>query len=581
MLGADRLANLPTALQSYILSNLAKVPRRPIKVNLDVANSLQTPLPSDLLAVAKSSNALAEATADALGDSVRVLNSSTAQPFDEWVTALGPFVKGVSFYNAKRAREKNLVGLSSKGPEYFDEIACEATKVFDALKKESVSLELLDVKSIPFSRCKAEKELETGLLGSLKQSGESLKELGLRATGACARAVSEAYLPALQVVELELKDFGDRGPLHSGKGESAESFMEMLRALDGHAGKAEKKATFSELRLLTLHEAPCTDRPESCAGLFDAVKTLKLRDAWSNLHNEDPIAKFISLFPNLECLHWKGAPTEKHLRMIHGACGGLQALHLSLCARYTHTGQSEVVDFDSSTLDYLFLACQGKLTSLAVKAKLTCEQLRILGENSPELEHLRMEIGRDNIEGLSLLVGSHCRKLRKLELWFVPDEVECLGEDGWRILGDAVKSASDELYEISIMVEDERYPMETATTAMVEVMTEIVKFLGDRARKVCFQVPMATSRHAVVAGSLGKMMRTCGAHAKNLEDLTVSYILTDVDYDFEDEEEEKEIFEQLLEEKKIMMDALPLLETTYFGYVDDFAEERLEELMEG
>lgn len=562
----------------------------PLEISLLGVKATSSPFPPHLLPLAQSSRALATSVAELLGDFATALtaNNTKTKLLPQWATALREHAKAVSAWDREAVYVESM-GSHTMFPHLSPEnVLKDNERLLSALGKAAIPLQVLDVSNVNLHKVeKAKEKIADDLRETLKAAEDSLRELAVPVSDIAAKAISQVALPGLETLELHFKDvLAYVASVDNDCASDMFGFADMLQAVEQQMGSDSK---IRELRLFSLLEAPFwnVNEPKYCPLLCNTVTSLQVMDSsWLYVKKpkeDDAIALFISLFPNLKRLQWNGDVTPKHLQTIMKGCPSLERLILNLrnlSGNFSEQGglSSGHGVRDKATIADIFAATQGKLCGLTLAGHMSVEQWNTLGECSPFLESVRTEIGRQTVGALVPLLGTQCRNIRRLCLSFTEDVEESLGAEGWATFASAVQSASAELREVILISVDEREPMELDLEEMLDAMVAVIESLGDRASEIRFHSPSGTTSYRVVVTAMIRLVRAAAQHARNVKHLSFALHVADAEYDWGgDEDIASQLWQELLDARKELRENTPLLRTLFLDGLDQEAEEYFDE----
>ena len=511
-----KLTAIPIEQQAYILGKLFTQPlscsKEPKEYTVERVTWCLKSFPDDLLHVAQASNTLANAVICTLGWRAKFLSFRRSIRLSEWIHLLAKHVKAFSL--------TGLDDLENCG-QCFGEVDCGCydyykilLKTLEALHTNDVALVALNLEELEKPKFERIEEIAGHMVRALRRSGSSLREIAVNVNRATALTMPRVTLPNLEVLQISSEYYEDIEQM-SVVPRTAKLFGDILQGIDGRI------CNLRDLRLLNMHEPPIFDR-QSCPTFFAEVKKLTLMCGKTSKHRE--IANYIANFRSIEMLCWfTGRICPEGMSTIIAGCPYLRALHLSLSDRDILPGEVDLGE-NSNKLKELFLSFQGKLSILDMTTNLPRPQIASLGENCQNLLSLEMEIDNENVGALSLLLGTHCRMLRKLCLRYSKGANDCLGRDGWHDYKEGICSASDELRELCLFIGVNGTIPESATDEMALAISNILSFLRDRADCIVFRVPINTQNPFVVLEVLWNTFRVAEIHCRSLETFCLDFV---------------------------------------------------------
>lgn len=569
MQGSTGIKDLPLVLREKIVTILVPDLRSPrVHPTLRHREHLHEDLPLELLAPAQSSPVILSAVASVLGPrsrfiTHRVSNARTA----DWVRALAPYVQAVSFHDPKFVNLRRTRAIRCCRP---DKVLREGLALIEAVSEPLVALRVLDLSHVPVHFDDLPKDKFYGaLITALRHNAITLRELSLPVSLVCARALEEVNLPALEVAEFDFRSHNMWEARHDNNPLTCD-LARMLRALQksGRDGKVVR-----DLRLVNMKnkvtELDGLSR-EFLRGLT-ALDVGTARDA-----KDESLIATLPSFPELRIVRWNLRLTEAGMQELVAACPLLEEIHANSDKLYvdkTHDAHNEH-DGDASKLPNVFEATRGKLRSITLRGNISASIIHALGDSSPLLEKLALDVRPTNVSALVPLLTSKCRKLQCLELRYVndPTSMEMLGTVGWRSLTAAVCGASDALRIVTVMNSRKIFSTESDIEGAVADMCEMLKRLGDRAEKIVFHVPVSISEYRVLIGATLRVMEAAKKWCGNLEYFKVD-LMSDNDYLWDSEEEAQTECARLRKERDKFWKSKESLHFLSLGSVETLSQE--------
>ena len=396
-----------------------------------------------------------------------------------------------------------------------------ALNTLEVLNSNGVQLEELNLSSAQIFNSEQAKKMVVLLEKAIKRSSASLKKIHLKANQASVNAMENTTLPRLIVfdVSVDLRS-SIYGVDNLSRYNSDKALCQILTVVHTEAGPSTR-CTVRELNLHALNLAPALTF-ESCPALFLGVKKLSL--TFRDGSDQTGIATFIASFKNLESLTWTANQevmrNVDNMETIFTACHELKHINL---AHKSPKRQSDVIGIplSSTAMKNFFRSFRGQLQTVNLYY-LTSEQIKVLGETSPNLTSLYLSIDRETVKALPLLFGTHCRQLRELHLEYSRQDIFWFGKNSWSALSNAVCSASPCFHTVSFI--DGTQHTDRATWDMVGAIIEILEFMGDRAKKVWFKISMRSSSPVVVLRGLWRTLDSAVVHCKSIQSLCLDFL---------------------------------------------------------
>lgn len=561
---------LPPDLLAKVTEAVATLgPSPPLQAALDAANRPSQRLPPDLLALAQAHPSLAGAVAEALGPRALFISRYVAKKqLPEWVGALTGYVAALSFADPSvdrmlyRLREFGRTGGYPNCDISIPELLTEAERVFNTMARRGTALRVLDISGVPFRYCEEQHKggLKEALVRALRASSKSLRELRLEGCQLCVDALRVAPLPQLRVLSLR--------PDQS-------YYADIIGALAPHSSvqdiRFENSAMFSQ----NLDSPACT---RLCAG----VTRLRIRHRWKG--SAQDVSALLALFPKVKVLHWDVTPNEDFCQIVCSACPYIEELHFwpwSNLAEWRGSGPADDPERVAGAVE----VTERKLRRIVTKTVITSDLANAIARHGMELLYLGVDIGPDNMEPLALVL-TRCQKIRRLDLLFKENDAARLTGDftshmlrtrGWRSLKKSLECASEALSSFSLQYGSEHGPAEFDEEAMMDALVSIFKALGENARSLDIQIPMYTADYGVLVPRLAVLVDTVAQHNRNLEKLSLSFCMCDVDWGWSNAEEAEGKFAMLKDAIEKLRQGLPRLHNVYLDDVESEADPSREE----
>lgn len=535
MSSSMKINDLPFDLCEEIVKHIARLPRSAhVRPTLGNTEDIDEKIPPDLLPVAQSSPLLSTAVASVLGPRVRFLTRCvTATKLADWVRALAPHIKVVSFYEPMLAR---LAGGTSYHwdicPGNFKprSLLREGITVLEAVSEPMIALRALDLTHVPVywddtPKGTLNSKLHSSLAIAFRHNAATLRELALPVSDVCARALEEVHLPKLEIAAFEF-----RAPEYLESEQAEEPWQcdiaRMLHALQvsGGGGKGIR-----DLRLRNVLRNPLLGRdadglsPEFLRGV-KALDVVTLLAHWCDNKQAD-IATTCELFPELKCVRWNTHFTGEVMEHMVAKCPLLEEIHIDTHMTYLDIPGAMKVFGVRCELPRVFEGAGDKLRSIILHGVFSTETIHALGATNPNLGSLELDVNLCNVSALVPLLTSQCRKLHNLDLKFYENPMQGLAVpamDGWQSLITAVCGASDALHVLKVADMEYTFADARDNDVLVEGICEILESLGDEVENVEFDIAVRITDYQVLFAAVRRVVETAIGWCGNLEKLSVT-----------------------------------------------------------